>query len=62
MLPSNEIMMLSIAASASAIRCGNRIANAKTAANLSVGSELDSVVKINRKPKYSKVIARDILF
>jgi len=62
MLPSNEIMILNIAAIASAIRCGNRIANNIPPPAPALGSELDGEDKINRKPKYRKVIARDILF
>ncbi|MEZ7740070.1 hypothetical protein O3794_00675 [Gemella sanguinis] len=60
MLLSNEIMMLSIVASASAIRCGNRNANNIPAPSLAIGS--DGETMINRKPIYSMVIARDILF
>ena len=45
MLPSNEIMMLSIAASASAIRCGNKSANITPAPSPILGSKLDGVNK-----------------
>jgi hypothetical protein len=60
MLPSNELMMLSIAAIASALRCGYKNANSTPTPSLVIGPDGETMK--NREPIYSKVIARDILF
>ena len=51
--------MLSIAASASAIRCGNKNVNITPAPSLANGP-VGEIMK-NREPIYSRVIVRDIL-